>query len=60
MINCTVVIIWVHAISLEKGKSHIKCGLYQKVQGVIHHPRYGCGLCQTKVPCEHQIPLMRK
>ena len=48
----------VHAISLEHGKSHIKCGLYQKVQGVIHHPRYGCGLCQTKVPCEHRIPLI--
>ena len=50
----------VHAISLEHGKSHIKCGLYQKVQGVIHHPRYGCGLCQTKVPCEHQNPLRLK
>lgn len=50
----------VHAISLAHGKSHIKCGLYQKVQGVIHRPRYGCGLCQTKVPCEHQNPLRFK
>jgi hypothetical protein len=20
-------------------------------------PRYGCGKCQTGVPCEHQIPV---
>jgi len=21
-----------------------------------HAPRYGCGLCQTAVPCEDKIP----
>ena len=46
-----------HAISLEKGKDHIRCGIYQKISGVIHRPRYGCGLCQTAVPCEHRIPI---
>ena len=50
----------VHAISLEKGKNHTRCGLFQKVSGVIYRPRYGCGLCQTKVPCEHCIPPRRK
>ena len=50
----------VHAISLEKGKNHTRCGLYQKYSGVIYRPRYGCGLCQTKVPCEHCIPPRRK
>lgn len=49
-----------HAIDLTSGKDHIKCGLYQKIAGVIHYPRYGCGLCQTKVPCEHCIPSKRK
>lgn len=44
------------AIDLEHGKDHVKCGLCVKVSGVLHHPRYGCGLCQTKVPCETRIP----
>ncbi len=50
----------VKAIDLETGKNHMKCGLYQKISGVIHHPRYGCGLCQTKVPCEHCIPTKKQ
>lgn len=44
------------AIDMDTGKDHIKCGLFQKQSAVIHHPRYGCGLCQTKVPCERGIP----
>lgn len=48
------------AIDLETGKNHGKCGLYLKISKVIHHPRYGCGLCQTKVPCEHCVPPRRK
>ena len=40
------------AISLEEGKSHPLCLEYQK--GILPQmlPRFGCGLCQTGVPCE--------
>lgn len=44
------------AINLETGKDHTKCGQFQKRSAVLHYPRYGCGLCQTKVPCERGIP----
>ena len=44
------------AISLESGKDHVKCRQFLKESKVIHYPRYGCGLCQTGVPCEHAIP----
>ena len=54
------VTMFIGAIDLETGKNHGKCGLYLKISKVIHHPRYGCGLCQTKVPCEHCIPPKRK
>lgn len=50
----------VSAISLESGKDHTKCRQHLKLSSVILHPRYGCGLCQTKVPCERSIPLKRK
>ena len=46
----------VRAITMEKGKNHPLCGIYQKVSGVIYSPRYGCGLCQTGVPCESRNP----
>ena len=44
------------AISLEKGKSHSRCLDYQKT--ILHCmlPRFGCGLCQTDVPCEYRNP----
>ena len=44
------------AITLENGKDHQRCYEYQ--MGILPHllPRYGCGLCQTDVPCEHCRP----
>lgn len=48
------------AISLEGGKDHTIC---QPWVGAIHteyHPYYGCGRCQTAVPCEAGIPPARK
>ncbi len=44
------------AITLEKGKDHNMCFGCVNVSGVIHYPRYGCGLCQTAVPCERRNP----
>mgnify|MGYP003320124114 CR=1 FL=1 len=40
-----------------KGKDHAICDVNVKRSGIIHAPRYGCGLCQTKVPCESTRPL---
>lgn len=48
-----------HAISMEEGKDHKKCNNWLKKMGELHAPRFGCGLCQTKVPCESRIPLKR-
>jgi epoxyqueuosine reductase QueG len=45
------------AISLERGKDHPPCAAF--VEHVIaekYKPRYGCGKCQVKVPCENRIP----
>jgi len=44
------------AISLENGKTHSPCDKYLDESRRRFAPRYGCGLCQTRVPCEHQIP----
>lgn len=41
----------------EQGKDKYKCRKY--IREVIEPkfaPRYGCGKCQTNVPCEYQIP----
>jgi len=46
----------VDAISLEKGKEHAPCSALLDQSQIIHAPRYGCGLCQTAVPCESGIP----
>ncbi len=48
------------AINLEHGKDHTICGPYVKASGVLFYPRYGCGLCQTRVPCETGIPVRRR
>lgn len=45
-----------HAISLETGKSHDQCRSYQKGIRPQLLPRFGCGLCQTDVPCESCRP----
>lgn len=47
----------VQAISLETGKDHRICKVKQDESSRTFAPRYGCGLCQTGVPCEHQIPI---
>ncbi len=44
------------AISSEKGKEHSPCLDKLLQSGKRFAPRYGCGLCQTGVPCEHQRP----
>lgn len=46
----------VEAIDPETGKDHMKCMVNVGKSGEILAPRYGCGLCQTKVPCEFAIP----
>ena len=40
------------AISLEQGKNHHLCLTYQTAILPQCRPRFGCGLCQTGVPCE--------
>ena len=44
------------AITMEEGKNHNKCNDFVNGVSKQHAPRYGCGLCQTKVPCESRIP----
>ena len=40
------------AISAEKGKIHYSCSQFLDSTRAKHAPRYGCGKCQIKVPCE--------
>lgn len=44
------------AITLENGKSHEQCSAYVHTTRVKYAPRFGCGKCQVKVPCERGIP----
>lgn len=44
------------AISLEHGKNNRLCGDYVRKTGERFAPRYGCGKCQTGVPCERGRP----
>ena len=46
----------VRAIDMDAGKDHMKCMECLNASGRALAPRYGCGLCQTGVPCEAQIP----
>lgn len=50
----------VNAISLDKGKDHNICGPWVDKSKETYAPRYGCGLCQTKVPCESRNPMSKK
>jgi len=50
----------------EKGHDKIKCGAYLRDIGYSALKEYdndtsvaGCGLCQTKVPCEFQNPTRK-
>ncbi|WP_371362051.1 Epoxyqueuosine reductase [Sporomusa rhizae] len=45
------------AISLEEGKDHPTCCAFVGTTAEKYAPRYGCGKCQTGVPCESKIPL---
>ncbi|MBQ7796701.1 MAG: epoxyqueuosine reductase [Lachnospiraceae bacterium] len=47
----------VEAISLENGKDHVPCKKWMGVTREKYAPRYGCGKCQIKVPCEDRIPV---
>lgn len=40
----------------EHGKDHVVCSDYLDRVKVRYSPRYGCGKCQTGVPCEYQVP----
>jgi epoxyqueuosine reductase QueG len=44
------------AISLAEGKRHYPCSEFVSLTGKKHAPRYGCGKCQVRVPCENGIP----
>jgi epoxyqueuosine reductase QueG len=44
------------AISLEKGKIHSLCSAFLDATREKHKPRYGCGKCQVRVPCENRRP----
>ena len=44
------------AIDLETGKDHDKCAGRMDWTEVAYAPRYGCGKCQTAVPCESRNP----
>ena len=44
------------AITLEHGKDHSICSAMLQEAGRRFSPRYGCGLCQTNVPCENRDP----
>ena len=48
------------AISLEGGKDHVACGKWLKRSRERYAPRYGCGQCQTSVPCEDKNPALRR
>lgn len=49
----------VDAISLEGGKDYQVCWEYLEQTKIRFKPRYGCGKCQHRVPCETQIPAAR-
>lgn len=44
------------AIPENGPKDHTICSPWVSASGKKLAPRYGCGLCQTGVPCEHTIP----
>jgi epoxyqueuosine reductase len=45
-----------NAISIDTGKNHILCSDFGNIIHEKYKPRYGCGKCQTGVPCESSIP----
>jgi len=49
----------VSAITIEGGKDNAKCAEHLRHIMNEYHPYYGCGECQTGVPCESRIPKGR-
>lgn len=48
------------AISLEQGKDQDKCAAFINETRQRFAPRYGCGKCQIKVPCESGAAKKRR
>ncbi len=48
------------AITLQEGKSHIKCTRYFDTLRERYAPRFGCGKCQVGVPCERKVLNLHK
>lgn len=46
----------VQAISLEGGKLQDPCNQRSAMLRERYAPRYGCGKCQTGIPCQSRIP----
>ena len=46
----------VNAIDPVTGKNHLPCSICVGKSKEYFYPRYGCGLCQTGVPCESRNP----
>jgi epoxyqueuosine reductase QueG len=44
------------AIDAKTGKAHEPCFAFLEETRRIFEPRYGCGKCQTGVPCESGVP----
>ncbi|MCL2833568.1 MAG: 4Fe-4S binding protein [Treponema sp.] len=44
------------AITIENGKNHFLCSEFLNTTREKYDPRYGCGKCQVKVPCEFRAP----
>jgi epoxyqueuosine reductase QueG len=42
----------------DTGKDNMICAQYLKQTKLRYQPRYGCGKCQTGVPCEAEIPTI--
>lgn len=50
----------VDAISLDGGKEHLPCGKRMAQTKITYAPRYGCGACQTGIPCESRNPSRKE
>ena len=48
-----------NAITIENGKDHIPCHTLLEETKIRFAPRYGCGMCQTAVPCEASAPGLK-
>lgn len=49
-----------NAISMTHGKSHKMCSAFINEVLAENAPWYGCGKCQTGVPCEYKNPHQQK